>query len=116
MILLRENKFQGNKYGAGGLLIPNPKTFLHGYRKAVNKAGIDTYYSEKLTKALEMQLTHPGPVKGKGLVNRCKRCAYVIDDCIVKAIAVAEKEDDPAGDDYPELTMVDNMLKLCYSL
>ena len=30
-----------------------------------------------LTKALEMQLTHPGPVKGKGLVNRCKRCAYV---------------------------------------
>ena len=37
-----------------------------------------------LTKALEMQLTHPGPVKGKGLVNRCKRCAYVIDDCIGK--------------------------------
>ena len=36
----------------GGLLIPNPKTFLHGYRKAVNKAGLDTYYSEKLTKAL----------------------------------------------------------------
>lgn len=36
----------------GGIAIPNPEKFLHGYRKAVNKAGVDTYYSEKLDVAL----------------------------------------------------------------
>ena len=36
----------------GGITIPNPEKFLHGYRKAVNKAGVDTYYSEKLDVAL----------------------------------------------------------------
>jgi superfamily II DNA or RNA helicase len=47
----------------GGLLIPNPKTFLHGYRKAVNKAGIDTYYSEKLTKALDLIRDSKGKIQ-----------------------------------------------------
>jgi len=66
----------------------------------------------ELTRALDMELTHPGPVHEKGLVRRCKRCAYVVENGVIKAFAVAEKKDDPAGDDFPELTMVDNMLKL----
>jgi len=37
-----------------GMIIPNPTKFLHGFRKAVNKAGTDKYYSAKLEKAMEL--------------------------------------------------------------
>ena len=37
-----------------GIKMPNPKTFLHGYRKVVNKAGTDKYYSAKLTTAISL--------------------------------------------------------------
>ncbi len=38
----------------GGMIIPNPTKFLHGFRKAVNKAGTDKYYSAKLKKTMEL--------------------------------------------------------------
>ena len=47
----------------GGYLIANPKKFLHGYRKAVNKAGIDKYYSEKLKKAIHLIKNSKGKIQ-----------------------------------------------------
>lgn len=64
-------------------------------------------YAE-LTKALDMELTHPGPI-GVGLVNRCKRFALYVEKGIVKIVRVAEAEDDPAGDDFPDITLADAM-------
>lgn len=64
-----------------------------------------------VTRALEMELVHPGP-QSVGLINRCKRFALYIVDGEVKAVRLSEKEDDPAGDDFPELTLADAMLKV----
>ena len=63
----------------------------------------------KLTDALGMEMTHKGPL-GVGLVGRCKRFALYIVDGVVKLVRVAEKEDDPAGDDFPDTTLADAML------
>ena len=72
-----------------------------------------TFYSDPygtFTKHFDMELTHPGPV-GKGLVGRCKRFALYIDDGEVKYQALAEDPDfDPAGDDFPEKCMPEQML------
>ena len=65
---------------------------------------------KELTMALGMELTHPGPM-GKLGNPRCKRHAIFVDDGIMKVINVSEAEDDPAGDDRPELSCIDNMLK-----
>jgi peroxiredoxin len=55
---------------------------------------------------LDMELTHAGP-KSVGLINRCKRFTlYVIDDT-VKIARVAESDDDPAGDDFPDVTLAE---------
>jgi peroxiredoxin len=67
-------------------------------------------YSE-VTRALEMELTHPGPIS-LGLVNRCKRFALHISDGVVKAVRIAESFDDPAGDDNPEITCAPSMLNI----
>ena len=71
-----------------------------------------TFYGDpagKLTKALGMLLDHPGP-SGKGLLMRSKRFAAYVVDGVVKAVEVSEKPDDPAGDDFPESSCVENML------
>ena len=90
-----------------------------------------TFYgdpSAKLTKALGLVLDHPGPMAKLGY-PRSKRFAacrpaphahlgarrgavprrYVVDG-VVKAVEVSEKPDDPAGDDFPESSCVENML------
>lgn len=69
-----------------------------------------------LTRRLGMALRHPGPMSVLGN-PRCKRCAMLVDDGIVKAVEVSEAEDDPAGDNDPKgpiaaKTMVANMLTL----
>ncbi|KAL3906693.1 MAG: hypothetical protein SGILL_009169, partial [Bacillariaceae sp.] len=64
----------------------------------------------KLTEALGMELTHAGP-SSVGLVGRCKRFALYIVDGVVKIARVAEKEDDPAGDDFPDTTLAESMLE-----
>lgn len=71
-------------------------------------------YSE-LTIALDMELTHAGP-KSVGLINRSKRFALYVEDGIVKIVRVAEGPDDPAGDDFPEVTLADAMLAAIKSL
>ena len=71
-----------------------------------------TFYGDpagKLTKALGVLLDHPGP-SGKGLLMRSKRFAAYVVDGVVKAVEVSEKPDDPAGDDFPESSCVENML------
>mmetsp|Transcript_20144 Transcript_20144/g.19390 ORF Transcript_20144/g.19390 Transcript_20144/m.19390 type:complete len:99 (+) Transcript_20144:310-606(+) len=64
-----------------------------------------------VTRALDMELIHPGP-KSVGLINRCKRFALHVVDGEVKAVRVSEKENDPAGDDFPEDTCAPAMLEV----
>ena len=63
-----------------------------------------------LTRALDMELTHPGPVKGAGLIGRSKRFALYAVNGEVKYLAVSEKDDDPAGDDDPTITLAPAMM------
>lgn len=64
-----------------------------------------------LTKALDMEMNHPGP-QGKGLWGRCKRHAIYAVKGEIKAIQIAERDDDPAGDAHPEPTLADTMLEI----
>jgi peroxiredoxin len=64
----------------------------------------------ELTKALGMELTAAGP-RSKGLFSRSKRVALYAEDGEVKVVRVAEAEDDPAGDDRPDVTLAPAMLE-----
>lgn len=70
--------------------------------------------SGAVTEALGMVLDHPGPMSKLGY-KRCKRFAMYLDDGVVKVLKVSEGgpmgEEDPAGDDYPEVTLAPNMIK-----
>ena len=63
-----------------------------------------------LTDALGLRMTHPGPgrIFGQG---RSKRYSAYFVDGVMKILNIAEYEDDPAGDDAPEPSCVDKMLK-----
>jgi peroxiredoxin len=65
-----------------------------------------------LTKALDMELTHPGPTVEKGLWGRCKRHAIYAVNGEIKAIQIAESPDDPAGDAHPEPTLAESMMEI----
>jgi len=78
-----------------------------------------------LTEALGILLTGDGKPysKSEGPNNalgyhtkRCKRAAMYIDDGVIKVIQIAEAADDPAGDARPEVSCVENMLKLISEL
>ena len=80
----------------------------------VNHASLLKFYGDPygdLTKALGLELNHPGP-QGKGLMNRCKRHALHVVNGKVKAVTIAEAEDDPAGDDRPEATCAPALLEI----
>lgn len=64
----------------------------------------------EFTKALGLELTDPRP-QSVGLLNRCKRFSMLVKDCKVKILNVAASDDDPAGDDKPEISMATQMLK-----
>jgi len=64
----------------------------------------------EVTKALDLVLDHPGPMAVLGN-PRCKRFSALVQDCTVKSVHVAHYEDDPAGDDRPEVTMPDQILE-----
>lgn len=68
-----------------------------------------------LTAALDMELTHAGP-KSVGIVGRCKRFALYVENGVVKIVRVAESEDDPAGDERPEVTLADAMIEAIKAL
>lgn len=63
-----------------------------------------------LTKKLDTVLNHPGPMAKLGY-NRCQRISMYIDNCKVKTFQRANEDDDPAGDDKPEVTLVEQMVK-----
>jgi len=63
----------------------------------------------EVTDALGLVLDHPGPMSVLG-DPRCKRFSMLIDDGIIKAINIAAAEGDPAGDDNPAISLVDQML------
>jgi len=64
----------------------------------------------ELTKALDLEITHPD-VLDAGIIGRCKRHAIYAVNGEIKAMNVAEAEDDPAGDKNPESTLADAMLE-----
>jgi peroxiredoxin len=68
-----------------------------------------------VTKALDMELTHEGP-QSIGLLGRCKRFALYVVDGVVKIVRVAESPDDPAGDDFPDVTLVEAMMEAIEAL
>ena len=77
----------------------------------------------ELTQALGLQMTGDGnpflsgPRDGPNLhlgyhTMRCKRAALFVDNGVIKVVQVSEAADDPAGDDKPEASCVENMLDL----
>jgi len=64
----------------------------------------------ELTKAFGLVLDHPGPMSVLGN-TRCKRFSMFVDDGVIKTVNVAAYEDDPAGDDRPDVTLAEAMLK-----
>lgn len=67
--------------------------------------------SSEFTRACGMELTAEGP-RSKGLLNRSKRFAMIVDKNIITAMAVAEAEIDPAGDDFPEKTLAPALIEM----
>jgi peroxiredoxin len=64
----------------------------------------------ELTQALDLVLDHPGPMGVLGN-KRCKRFSMLISNGVIKTMNVAAADDDPAGDDRPEISMVEKMLE-----
>ena len=69
----------------------------------------------ELTEKLKMELLHAGP-KFKGLINRSKRFALYLEDGEVKILRIAESDDDPAGDDFPDVTLAEAMVEAIQAL
>ncbi len=65
--------------------------------------------SSELTKALDLELTHPGPVGVLG-PGRCKRFAMHVVNGEIKAVNVSEGPDDPAGDSDPSASLADGIM------
>jgi len=63
-----------------------------------------------LTKALDVEITHPGPLS-VGIIVRCKRHAIHALNGEVKFVAISEGPDDPAGDSDPSATLAPALLK-----
>mmetsp|Transcript_151316 Transcript_151316/g.263759 ORF Transcript_151316/g.263759 Transcript_151316/m.263759 type:complete len:123 (-) Transcript_151316:130-498(-) len=75
-------------------------------------SGIVKLYGDplsELTKAMGVVLDHAGPMSVLGN-PRCQRFSMYISNCKVKTFNLAAAEDDPAGDDRPEVSLVDKML------
>lgn len=64
----------------------------------------------ELTKALDMEMTHPGP-PSVGIIGRCKRFAIHVVDGDIKTVRISEGEDDPAGDSDPSASLAEGMLE-----
>jgi len=66
----------------------------------------------KFTESLGMTMTKPKHEGPLGVLGgpRCQRHAIYADDGVIKAFEVASSDEDPAGDDKPDVTLVENML------
>lgn len=65
--------------------------------------------NSKLTKACDLELTHPGPIEVLG-PGRCKRFAMHVVNGEIKAVNVSETEDDPTGDGDPSFSLADGIM------
>ena len=65
----------------------------------------------ELTKALHVEMTHPGP-PSVGIIGRSKRFALVVEDGVVKHVAISEGPDDPAGDSDPSASCAPAILEV----
>jgi len=63
-----------------------------------------------VTQALGMVLDHAGPMGVLGY-ERCKRFAAIVDNGVVKKVCVCDSDKDPAGDNDPSVSCVENMIK-----
>jgi len=66
--------------------------------------------SSTFTKSLDLVLDHPGPMSVLGS-PRCKRFSMLVNNCVVKTLNVAASDEDPAGDDKPDISLVEKMLE-----
>jgi len=62
-----------------------------------------------VTGALGVELAHPGPMSVLGTM-RCQRFAMIVESGVIKTIDVSASPTDPAGDDDPSKSCVDNIL------
>jgi len=106
----------------------NDAAVMQAWKKDQGLAGSEMieFLADKdadLTNALGLRLTgsdmpygqFDGPNNALGMhTNRCKRTAIYVKDGIVKAMGVADGgpngEADPAGDDFPENSLIEAML------
>lgn len=106
----------------------NDAAVMQAWKKDQGLAGSELieFVADKdgaLTNALGLRLTgedkpygqFEGPNNALGMhTNRCKRAAMYLQEGVVKVLAVAERgpngEDDPAGDDFPEATLIEALL------
>ena len=108
----------------------NDGAVMTAWKKEMGLAGSDMIEfladtHADLTEALGLVLTGEGKPYGKGegpnkalgfLSKRCKRSAMYVDNGTIKVMQISEAPDDPAGDDRPEASCVENMLKLIAEL
>ena len=92
----------------------NDGAVMDAWAKDQNVAGsMVTFLADtrcELSEALDVVMTHPGPMGVLGNA-RCKRFAFYADDGVIKHFAVSEGPDDPAGDSDPSASCVDAMLE-----
>jgi peroxiredoxin len=85
-----------------------------GKDQEISKAdGLITFMGDpaaELTDKLGIQLSHAGPAS-VGIIGRSKRTAMYCENGMVKIFNIAEGPNDPAGDDKPDVTLADQMLK-----
>jgi len=91
----------------------NDGAVMSAWAEAMKIAGSNiTFLADtrsECTKALGLVLDHPGPMSVLG-TNRCKRFAMYVVDGVIKHLEVSASESDPAGDDDPSASCIDNML------
>lgn len=66
----------------------------------------------EVTQALGLVLKDKGPMAVLGN-QRCKRFSMLIEDGVVKSVNVAASKDDPAGDEKPDVSLVEKILEDC---
>jgi len=112
--LSKQDELKAKGVDSVAIYAVNDGAVMSAWEKDQGTAGslIDLYGDPRseVTKALEVVLDHPGPMGVLGN-PRCKRFSMLVVDCKVKTINIAAAEDDPAGDDRPEISMVDKMLE-----
>lgn len=95
----------------------NDAAVMKAWKKDQNCADDDAcliqFYGDPsgaFTKAADVEMTHPGP-QSKGLFGRCKRFILLADHGKIVYKVIAEDVDfDPAGDDFPEKVLPDQIL------